>query len=118
LSIGTTPENIWIFPGLTINHDSYKVLIGEKEVPLTRKEYELLFYMAKSQGTVFTREDILLNVWEYGSSGYVRTVDTYIKRLRNKLYKVSSHVASYIITVWGVGYKFDIPSSTSLAEVL
>ncbi|MGO0060956.1 response regulator transcription factor [Brevibacillus fluminis] len=104
-----TSHSILVFPELTIDHDAHKVLASGQEVNLTPKEYELLHYLAQSPDKVFTREELLKDVWHYDFFGDLRTVDTHIKRLREKLNKVSSDAAQMISTVWGVGYKLEVP---------
>lgn len=102
-------HSILVFPELTIDHDAHKVLASSQEVNLTPKEYELLHYLAQSPDKVFTREELLKDVWHYDFFGDLRTVDTHIKRLREKLNKVSPDAAQMISTVWGVGYKLEVP---------
>lgn len=104
-----TSHSILVFPELTIDHDAHKVLASAQEVNLTPKEYELLHYLAQSPDKVFTREELLKDVWHYDFFGDLRTVDTHIKRLREKLNKVSPDAAQMISTVWGVGYKLEVP---------
>ncbi|SHN20134.1 response regulator transcription factor [Gracilibacillus kekensis] len=96
------------FPHLMIDNDAHRVLADNKEVNLTPKEYELLLFLAKSPDKVFDREELLKEVWKYEFFGDLRTVDTHVKRLREKLSKVSTDAAKMIVTVWGVGYKFEI----------
>lgn len=103
-----TSSNI-VFPHLIIEHDAHRVTAGGHEVSLTPKEYELLHYLAVSPDKVFSREDLLKDVWNYEFFGDLRTVDTHVKRLREKLNKVSPEAASMITTVWGVGYKLEVP---------
>ncbi|MDF2668364.1 MAG: two-component system response regulator [Paenibacillus sp.] len=103
-----TSNNI-VFSNLLIEHDAHRVTAGGQEVALTPKEYELLHYLASSPDKVFSREDLLKDVWNYEFFGDLRTVDTHVKRLREKLNKVSSDAASMITTVWGVGYKLEVP---------
>lgn len=103
-----TSNNI-VFPHLVIEHDAHRVTAGGQEVSLTPKEYELLHYLAVSPDKVFSREELLKDVWNYEFFGDLRTVDTHVKRLREKLNKVSSEAASMITTVWGVGYKLEVP---------
>jgi two-component system response regulator ResD len=79
-----------------------------KEVYLTTKEYELLFYLATSPDKLFSRENILQHVWDYDYSVDYRTVDTHIKRIREKLDMISPNSSSMIRTVWGLGYKFEL----------
>ncbi|MFC2948278.1 response regulator transcription factor [Virgibacillus sediminis] len=103
-----TSKNVLVFPNLTIDHDAHRVTADGKEVTLTPKEYELLCFLAKSPDKVFTREQLLKEVWEYEFFGDLRTVDTHVKRLREKLNNVSQEAAKMIVTVWGVGYKFEV----------
>ncbi|GAE91323.1 DNA-binding response regulator [Gracilibacillus boraciitolerans JCM 21714] len=90
------------FPHLVIDNDAHRVLADNKEVSLTPKEYELLMFLAKSPDKVFEREELLKEVWKYEFFGDLRTVDTHVKRLREKLNKVSENAAKMIVTVWGV----------------
>lgn len=101
--------NSIVFPHLIIEHDAHRVTAGGQEVSLTPKEYELLHYLAVSPDKVFSREELLKDVWNYEFFGDLRTVDTHVKRLREKLNKVSAEAASMITTVWGVGYKLEVP---------
>lgn len=101
-------KNILVFPHLTIDHDAHRVTADGKEVSLTPKEYELLCFLAKSPDKVFNREQLLKEVWQYEFFGDLRTVDTHVKRLREKLNHVSKAAAKMIVTVWGVGYKFEV----------
>lgn len=104
---GSTKDVI-VFDHLTIDNDAHRVLADGKEVALTPKEYELLHFLAKTPDKVFEREQLLKEVWHYEFFGDLRTVDTHIKRLREKLNKVSEDAAKMIVTVWGVGYKFEV----------
>ena len=78
------------------------------EVELTAKEMELLWYLAKHPGRVFSREQLLEAIWGYEYFGDTRTVDTHIKRLRQKIAAGRTKGAWDIRTVWGVGYKFEV----------
>ena len=91
-------EDIRIFPG------RHQVYAGEESVELTRKEFELLLYLMENKGIALSREKILNNVWNYDYFGDARTIDTHVKKLRNKL----GACGSYIKTVWGMGYKFEV----------
>ncbi|GBF72726.1 DNA-binding response regulator [Paenibacillus sp. 598K] len=102
-------SNNIVFPHLVIEHDAHRVSAGGQEVSLTPKEYELLHYLAVSPDKVFSREELLKDVWNYEFFGDLRTVDTHVKRLREKLNKVSPDAAAMITTVWGVGYKLEVP---------
>ncbi len=88
---------------LTIAEDAHQVSFGDEKINLTPKEFELLLFLAKHQGRVFSREQLLEQIWGYSFFGEARTVDTHIKKIREKL----GAGASYITTVWGVGYKFE-----------
>lgn len=106
-----TPNDIQAFKYLTIDHDAYRVTAEGEKVNLTPKEYELLCYLANAPDKVFTREQLLKEVWHYDFFGDLRTVDTHVKRLREKLNNVSENAAKMIDTVWGVGYKFEVDDS-------
>ncbi|MCP3025817.1 response regulator transcription factor [Halobacillus sp. A5] len=108
LETDTAARNVLVFPHMTIDNDAHRVTADGAEVALTPKEYELLNYMAQSPDKVFDREQLLKEVWQYEFFGDLRTVDTHVKRLREKLSKVSSKAAGMIVTVWGVGYKFEV----------
>lgn len=101
-------NNLIVFPHLTIDLDAYRVTSNGQEISLTPKEYELLVFLAQSPDKVFRREDLLKEVWQYEFFGDLRTVDTHVKRLREKLNRVSETAAKMIVTVWGVGYKFEV----------
>ncbi|MCA0982975.1 response regulator transcription factor [Halobacillus yeomjeoni] len=108
LETETSARNVLVFPHMTIDNDAHRVTADGKEVALTPKEYELLNYMAQSPDKVFDREQLLKEVWQYEFFGDLRTVDTHVKRLREKLSKVSAKAAGMIVTVWGIGYKFEV----------
>lgn len=97
-------KNILDFNGLTINKLSHEVRLGKEEVSLSPKEYDLLIYLTSNKGIALSRDKILDNVWGFDYFGDIRTVDTNIKRLREKLLSKSS----YITTVRGSGYKFEV----------
>ncbi|SFD51118.1 two-component system, OmpR family, response regulator ResD [Lentibacillus persicus] len=101
-------KNLIVFPHLTIDYDAHRVTAEGAEVNLTPKEYELLCFLAEAPDKVFSREVLLKEVWEYEFFGDLRTVDTHVKRLREKLNHVSKQAADMIVTVWGVGYKFEV----------
>lgn len=107
LQTDPTARDIIVYPHLSIDHDAHRVTVDGEEVNLTPKEYELLHFLAKSPDKVFDREHLLKEVWQYEFFGDLRTVDTHIKRLREKLNRVSEKAAGMIVTVWGVGYKFE-----------
>lgn len=101
-------KNVVVFPHLTIDLDAHRVTTGGNEINLTPKEYELLCFLAQSPDKVFNRETLLKEVWQYEFFGDLRTVDTHVKRLREKLTSASKEAAKMIVTVWGVGYKLEV----------
>ncbi|MDO4516139.1 MAG: response regulator transcription factor [Bacillota bacterium] len=94
------------FDGLVINLDSYELEVRGKRIDTPPKELELLFHLASSPNRVFTRNQLLDEVWGFDYFGDSRTVDVHIKRLREKLEGVSDQWS--LKTVWGVGYKFEL----------
>ena len=94
------------FDKLVINLDSYELLVDGQRVDTPPKELELLFHLASSPNRVFTRNQLLDEVWGFDYFGDSRTVDVHIKRLREKLENVSDQWR--LKTVWGVGYKFEV----------
>ncbi|MBR2489937.1 MAG: response regulator transcription factor [Ruminiclostridium sp.] len=94
------------FDGLVINLDSYELEVEGTRIDTPPKELELLFHLASSPNRVFTRNQLLDEVWGFDYFGDSRTVDVHIKRLREKLEGVSDQWS--LKTVWGVGYKFEL----------
>lgn len=94
------------YANLYINLEKYMVQINGEEVPLTKKEIELLWTLAKNSTKVFSRDNLLDSIWGYDYFGDSRTVDSHIKRLRAKLDKYE-HPLWEIKTIWGVGYRFE-----------
>jgi DNA-binding response OmpR family regulator len=99
---------------LAIDPDTYAAKLKGRPLDLTYKEFELLKFLAQHPGRVFTRDQLLREVWGYDYFGGTRTVDVHVRRLRAKL---GSEYESMIGTVRQVGYKFVVPSSRSLPEV-
>ncbi|NSW54447.1 MAG: response regulator transcription factor [Armatimonadetes bacterium] len=96
------------FPGIEIDMPTRSVFVEGETVHLTPKEFDLLFHLASRPRRVFTREEIVEDVWGYSPpGGDLRTVDTHVKRLRKKL-EEGRDVPWSLATVWGVGYKFEI----------
>ena len=93
------------FDKLVVNLDSYELMVDGKKVDTPPKELELLFHLASAPNRVYTRNQLLDEVWGFDYLGDSRTVDVHIKRLREKLEGVSQEWA--LSTVWGVGYKFE-----------
>ncbi|MDY3031526.1 MAG: response regulator transcription factor [Clostridia bacterium] len=103
----TTSQKEISFTGLTINLSNYELKINNKITEIPPKELELLFFLASNPNRVFTREQLLEEVWGFDYFGDSRTVDVHIKRLREKLEQVKD--ANWQLkTVWGVGYKFEV----------
>ncbi len=94
------------FDDLTIDAAKRLVMLNNAEIELTSTEFDLLLYMARQPSLVFSRTQLLDNVWGYQHSGYEHTVNSHINRLRNKL-ETDPAKPKYILTVWGVGYKFE-----------
>ena len=92
------------YPDLVVNLDNYSVTYYKKPVEMPPKELELLYFLASAPNQVFTREQLLDNIWGYDYIGDTRTVDVHIKRLREKIRDDENWALS---TVWGIGYKFN-----------
>lgn len=101
-----TAHNIYRYSNLMIDLDKYTVTVNGSEVPLTKKEVELLWTLAKNSSKVFSRDNLLDSLWGYDYYGDSRTVDSHIKRMRAKLDKFE-HPGWEIKTIWGVGYRFE-----------
>lgn len=99
-------NSILKFGDLTIDLAGYNVSIGDKQINLPTKEFELLKFLATHPGKVFTREEIYEQVWGFDSLDDVATVTVHVKRLRQKIEK-NPNSPQYIKTVWGIGYKFE-----------
>ena len=95
-----------VFDNLVIDMNSFELLVRDKRVEAPPKEMELLFHLASSPNRVYTRNQLLDEVWGFDYFGDSRTVDVHIKRLREKLENVSEKWS--LKTVWGVGYKFEL----------
>lgn len=101
-----TAHNIYRYSNLMIDLDKYAVTVNGSEVPLTKKEVDLLWTLAKNSSNVFSRDNLLDSLWGYDYYGDSRTVDSHIKRMRAKLDKFE-HPGWEIKTIWGVGYRFE-----------
>ena len=95
-----------VFDKLTIDMDAFELVVDGKKLDTPPKEMELLFYLASSPNRVYTRNQLLDEVWGFDYFGDSRTVDVHVKRLREKLEGVSEKWS--LKTVWGVGYKFEV----------
>lgn len=93
------------YPDLVVNLSNYSVEYQGHPVDMPPKELELLYFLASSPNQVFTREQLLDNIWGYEYVGDTRTVDVHVKRLREK---IKDHESWQIATVWGIGYKFEV----------
>lgn len=107
-----TPETSNIkqvsYPNLTINLTNYSVVYNGKNIDMPPKELELLYFLASSPNHVFTREQLLDQIWGYEYIGDTRTVDVHIKRLREK---IKDNEYWKINTVWSIGYKFEVKNA-------
>lgn len=103
---GAAPQKIVSFNKLSINLESYELKVDGKVVDTPPKELELLFHLASNPNRVYTRDQLLDEVWGFEYYGDSRTVDVHVKRLREKLEGVCDDWS--LKTVWGVGYKFEI----------
>jgi DNA-binding response OmpR family regulator len=101
----SSDEKVVEYPGLTINLTNYSVIYNGKPVDMPPKELELLYFLAASPGRVFTREQLLDQIWGYEYIGDTRTVDVHIKRIREK---IPGGQDWKITTIWGIGYKFEV----------
>ena len=101
---GTDMSDILDAGGIKIDKAAHSVMIDDKPIDLSYKEFELLTYFVENQGIALSRERILNNVWNYDYFGDARTIDTHVKKLRSKL----GDKGEYIKTIWGMGYKFEV----------
>ncbi len=100
----STPGNDLVEAGgIVLDNSAHEVKVDNRTVELSVKEYELLSYFIVNKGVALSREKILNNVWNYDYYGDARTIDTHVKKLRNKL----GSKGEYIKTIWGFGYKFE-----------
>ncbi len=104
--VATEEEQEVIYPNLSINLSTYELKLGGKTIDVPPKELELLYYLAKNPNRVFTREQLLDEIWGYDFFGDSRTVDVHVKRLREKIEPYEQNWS--LKTVWGVGYKFEV----------
>ena len=103
---GTDAEEKMEAGGIELDKAAHQVRVDGKSIDLSYKEFELLTYFLENQGIALSREKILNNVWNYDYFGDARTIDTHVKKLRNKL----GDKGNYIKTIWGMGYKFEVES--------
>jgi Response regulators consisting of a CheY-like receiver domain and a winged-helix DNA-binding domain len=103
-STPTEPARTIALPGLTVSLENYAVTLDGRQLEMPPKEIELLYFLASHTGKVFTREQLLEQVWGFDFFGDSRTVDVHVKRIREKL---GDDHEWELRTVWGVGYKFE-----------
>lgn len=101
---GKSEEEVIEIGGISIDKLGHQVLVDGRELELSYKEFELLTYFIENKGIALSREKILNHVWNYDYFGDARTIDTHVKKLRNKL----GGKGDYIKTIWGMGYKFEV----------
>lgn len=106
-SMSSQNKQVLEYPNLMINLSEYRVVAFGREITFTAKEMELLWCLASNPGIVFSRNQLLEKIWGYTYYGDTRTVDTHIKRVRHKL-NIPPDSTWDIMTVWGVGYKFEV----------
>jgi DNA-binding response OmpR family regulator len=111
LDIALNDDKLVVIDNLVINMDEYIVKIADEVIPLTKKEIEILYLIAKHPSRIYSREILLDTLWGDDYFGDVRTVDTHIKRIRAKLHLNNNKYSWDIKTVWGVGYKFERESN-------
>ena len=104
-----TPRKRLSYDKLVVDLDSFELIVDGKKVDTPPKEMELLYHLASSPNRVYTRNQLLDEVWGFDYFGDSRTVDVHIKRLREKLEGVSPQWC--LKTVWGVGYKFELTTA-------
>ncbi len=98
-----------ILDGLTINRDTYEAELNGKIIEMPPKEFELLYFLAEHKNKVFTRDQLLNEIWGYEFFGDSRTIDVHIKRIREKIETEETQGLSWQLkTIWGVGYKFEV----------
>ncbi len=95
-----------VFDGLRISRETYEIYLDGKKIEMPPKEFELLYFLAKNKNKVYTRDQLLDEIWGYEFFGDSRTVDVHIKRIREKIESEGKNWQ--LKTVWGVGYKFEV----------
>ncbi|MCH5266266.1 MAG: response regulator transcription factor [Lachnospiraceae bacterium] len=102
--VNASSEDSLEYGGIVLNRSAHEVLIDGEKVDLSFKEFELLSYFMENKDIALSRERILNHVWDYDYFGDARTIDTHVKKLRSKM----GQYGSYIKTIWGMGYKFEV----------
>ncbi|MBU9712153.1 response regulator transcription factor [Evansella tamaricis] len=103
-------NSLLTYQNLTIDEKGYTVTLSGKKIDLSAKEFQLLHFMAKNQGQVFSKEQLFEKIWGYDSYGDMSSVTVYIRKIREKI-EVMPSKPKFIETVWGIGYKFNGSSS-------
>jgi len=104
-SSGAAPDEILVRGGLEVDVGKRRIRVADREPALTAKEFDLLLHFARHPGRVYSRMELLDQVWGYSHEGYEHTVNSHINRLRAKIEQNPAR-PEFILTVWGVGYKF------------
>lgn len=104
--LDSEPKHIFKVNDFTINFLKRNISIKEKNINLTVKEFDLFYILSSNAGKVFSREELLNEVWGYGHYGDIRTVDVHIRRIREKI-ETKAEETKYIMTKWGEGYYFN-----------
>lgn len=104
--INSEPKHIFKISDFTINFLKRSIIIKDKDINLTGKEFDLFYVLSSNAGKVFSREELLDEVWGYNHYGDIRTVDVHIRRIREKI-ETDSEETKYIMTKWGEGYYFN-----------
>lgn len=100
-----------VFDGLRISQETYEIYLDNKKIEMPPKEFELLYFLCKNVNKVFTRDQLLDEIWGYEFFGYSRTIDVHIKRIREKIEENQEKEHNWSLkTVWGIGYKFEVTS--------
>ena len=102
---GSGKSEVYVYDGLSVDFTARIVMIDGQELPLSPKEYDLLFYFVRNRNIALSREKLISDVWGYDFYGSDRTLDTHIKLLRKSI----GRFADCVVTLRGVGYRFDAP---------
>jgi DNA-binding response OmpR family regulator len=105
-----SPSNDFVFGNFVLNPVRRELLCGDTNVPLTLREYDLLYFLVRHPGRPFTRSDLLQSVWGDAFDGYEHTVNSHINRLRTKI-EADPRDPIWIVTVWGIGYRFELEAA-------
>lgn len=111
IAVGEKKNSELVFDGLRISQETYEVYLDDKKIEMPPKEFELLYFLCKNVNKVFTRDQLLDEIWGYEFFGYSRTIDVHIKRIREKIEENHDKEHNWSLkTVWGIGYKFEVTS--------